>query len=77
MIQRLSDMVAGPGIQAGLPDGRWVRAVPSPFQGGLVDRCRDAWAVLSGRAYAIQWPKAGELEAALNPRERPTKGQHA
>jgi hypothetical protein len=40
-----------------------VRAVPEPNSG---NRWRAAWAVLTGRAYAISWPKAGELEKALS-----------
>lgn len=66
MIHRLGHMICPPGIEAGLPDGRWVRAVPEPFYGGIIDRMRDAWAVLCGEAYAVQWPKAGDLEDALN-----------
>lgn len=50
------------GAQAGLPDGRWVCAVPEPYSGG---RLRAAWWVLTGRAHAIIWPKPGELEDAL------------
>lgn len=69
MIHRLRDMVSGPGVQAGLPRGRWVRAVPLPFYGGLFDRCRDALAVIQGQAYAVRWPEAGELEDALSGRE--------
>jgi hypothetical protein len=65
MIHHLGDMVTGPGAQTRLPDGRWVRAVPLPFYGGLFDRCRDAWAVIRGDAYAVRWPEAGELEDAL------------
>jgi len=45
----------------------WVRAVPSPFYGGFFDRLSDAWAVLTERAYAVQWPLPGELEDALSP----------
>jgi len=44
----------------------WVRAVPEPFYGGLLDRIRDAWSVIRGETFAIYWPKAGELETALN-----------
>jgi hypothetical protein len=68
VIHQLRDMVSGPGVQAGLPGGRWVRAVPLPFYGGLFDRCRDAWAVIRGTAYAVRWPEAGELEDALGGR---------
>lgn len=43
----------------------WVRAVPAPFYDGLLARCVAAWAVLTGRAYPVRWPEAGELEQAL------------
>lgn len=45
--------------------GRWCRAVPVPYQAGLRLRLVAAWWVLTGRAYALRWPKPGELEAAL------------
>ena len=66
MIHRLGSMIGSPDVSAGLPDGRYVRAVPSPFYGGLFDRARDAWAVLRGNVFAVHWPADGELEAALN-----------
>lgn len=52
------------GAQAGLPDGRWVCAVPEPYSGG---RLRAAWWVLTGRAHALIWPKPGELEESIGP----------
>lgn len=51
-----------PGCQAGLPDGRWVYAVPEPYTAG---RLMAAWWVLTGRAFAFAWPKPGDLEDAL------------
>lgn len=45
--------------------GQWVRAMHEPFRGGLLDRLRDAVAVLSGRAFAVRWPRDGEFEQAL------------
>lgn len=68
-VHRICDIYR-PGVQAGLPDGRWVIAVPEPYTGNAIVA---AWWVLTGRAYALQWPKAGDLESALNvePRERP------
>lgn len=48
-----------PDCHAGLPDGRYVHAVCEPHDMG---RFRAAWWVLTGRAYAFLWPKAGELE---------------
>lgn len=57
------------GCQAGLPDGRWAFAVAEPY---TANRLVAAWWVLTGRAYALQWPKAGDLERALGhePKER-------
>ena len=49
-------------VGAGLPDGRYVAAVPEPYDG---NKLVAAWWVLTGRAYAVVWPKPGELEAAL------------
>lgn len=43
----------------------WVRAVPEPFYPNLLERFKDAWAVFCGQAYAVKWPKPGELEEAL------------
>lgn len=65
IIFELRDMIGSPDCQAGLPDGRYVRAVPEPFYDGLFARIRSAWEVICGRAYPIAWPEAGELEAAL------------
>jgi hypothetical protein len=57
-IHRLRDIYS-PSCQAGLPDGRWVAAVAEPYTAGKLNA---AWAVLTGRAYAFEWPKAGDLE---------------
>lgn len=70
MIHRLRDMIGTPNCQTEFPhafDGKtyWVRAVPEPFYGGLLDRIRDAAAILSGSAFAVHWPDAGELEDAV------------
>jgi hypothetical protein len=62
-IHRLADMIGSKDCQTGLLDGRWVRAVPLPFSG---NRFGAAWHVLTGNAYAIQWPEAGDLEKALS-----------
>lgn len=43
-----------------------VRPVPEPYWTFGFGRLRAAWWVLSGRAHAVIWPKAGDLEAALN-----------
>lgn len=70
MIHRLCHMIASESIQTLTPVGPR-RAVPLPFMGGLLDRLRDAWAVLKGfdnsgnGVAAVRWPKPGELEIAL------------
>lgn len=44
-------------------DGKlYVFAVAEPY---TADRLRAAWWVLTGKAYAFEWPKAGDLEAAI------------
>lgn len=58
-----------PDVSAGLPDGRWVAAVSEPYDG---NRLKAAWWVLTGRAYAFIWPKAGDLEAVFR-RDRPER----
>lgn len=54
-----------PCVHAGLPDGRWVLAVAEPYATNPIERLRAAWWVLTGRAVAFVWPKAGDLEKAL------------
>ena len=64
-----------PGVSAGLPDGRWVAAVCEPYPATFLERMRAAWWVLTGRAHAFLWPKAGDLEAiwaSENPTLRPS-----
>jgi hypothetical protein len=51
-----------PDVGAGLPDGRWVAAVCVPYPCTFFQRIRAAWWVLTGRAHAFLWPKAGDLE---------------
>jgi len=65
MIQRLRDMIGSRDCSAGLPDGRYVRAVPLPWNYRSRFNFRDAWAVFMGRAHAVKWPEPGELEDAL------------
>lgn len=65
-VHAIGDMIAPYGIEAGLPDGRVVRAVPEPYHLlGLVERFRAASWVFTGRAHAVVWPKHGDLEQAL------------
>lgn len=65
MIHRLRDMIGFADDSQRHPTMGYVRAVPLPFYGGLFDRLRDARAVISGKAFAVQWPEGGELEMAL------------
>ena len=58
-------MVGQSDTQVRSDEGRWYRAVPLPFPGGLFDRLRDAWLVITEHAYAVRWPEPGELETAL------------
>lgn len=55
-----------------------MRAIPEPY---TANRLVTAWWVLKGRAYAIIWPKHGELETALGVPERkqpwPSEGERA
>ncbi len=45
-------------------DGRevWVRAVCLPYHTFPIERVKAAWAVLTGKAHAVKWPKPGDLE---------------
>lgn len=61
---KLRDCISS-DAQVGLPDGRWVRAVPEPFD-SFRTRLTAAREVLFGRAVAMRWPEPGELEAALS-----------
>ena len=62
-IHRLQDIYS-PYVNSGLPDGRYVAAVAEPYTAGSLWA---AWAVLTGRAVAFQWPKAGDLEDIFQP----------
>jgi hypothetical protein len=63
---RLRDMIAPRGVEAGLANGGSARAVPEPFYYGIPMRFMAAWMVVTGRAVAVEWPQAGDLEKALN-----------
>ena len=60
-IHRLANMICGDAQQQDNL-GAWVRAVPLPYPGG---RLRAAWWILTGKAYAVQWPDPGDLERSL------------
>lgn len=66
MIHSIHQMIGRADTQARLPSGVWARAVPIPFVGGIIDRARDAWAILIADAFAVRWPRLGELEVALD-----------
>lgn len=63
MIYTIRSLVGTADCQSG-PDskGRWSRSIPVRYYGGYL---RAAWAVLRGRAVAVRYPVAGELEQAL------------
>jgi hypothetical protein len=67
MIFQLRDLIPSAQIGTPGPFGKYVRAMHEPFHGGLLDRMRDAWAVLKGpsHAVAVRWPKHGEFEQAI------------
>jgi hypothetical protein len=67
-IHRLCDLYA-PGVSCethvvrqGTRCTKWVRAVCEPYTAG---RLWAAWEVFCGRAYAFEWPKAGDLEKII------------
>lgn len=62
-VHRLSDMIGPDGAQStAFGISGYFRAVPLPYRGA---RFWAAWAVLTGKAYAVKWPEPGELEMAL------------
>jgi hypothetical protein len=55
--------IFSPQVMTEAPSGNgWVHAVAEPYDG---NRIVAAWWVLTGRAYAIEWPKPGDLENSL------------
>jgi hypothetical protein len=64
-IHKLADMVGSPNCSTQDSLGCWVRAVPIPYYSSIPDRFVAAWWVITGRAYAVTWPEAGDLERAL------------
>ena len=62
-VHRLKDMIGSRDTHStAFGFEGYFRAVPSPYRGG---RIRAAWAVLTGKAYAVKWPEPGEFEDAL------------
>lgn len=68
MIFKLQDLIPSRENEAKV-EGRWVRSMHLPFEGGLFDRLRDSWEIITGRAFAVRWPCHGELELILEERE--------
>jgi len=55
---KLTDDILDTGMTQQCPKtGRWLPAVPLPYYPEWPGRIRDAWAVLRGRAEAVQWPE--------------------
>lgn len=73
MIHKLRNMIGSNDTQAKTERG-WVWAVPLPFYGGLLDRIIDAIEVIKGNAFAVFWPRDGELEETLEQRVRSKTG---
>lgn len=65
MIFKLRDLIPRASCGTQIATGQWVRAMHLPFYDGLPERCRNAWAVITGRAVAVAWPKDGEFEQAI------------
>jgi hypothetical protein len=65
MIFSLGHLIPSARNGAQIETGQWVRSMHEPFCGGLIDRLRDAAAVVRGEAFAVRWPKDGEFERAL------------
>ena len=63
MIYTIRSLVGSADTTSPDAQGRWSRAIPLPFYGGYL---QGAWAVLRGRAVAVRYPVAGELELALH-----------
>lgn len=67
-IHRLRDMIASNGPQVSADGKIWYRAVPEPYHTFGFQRLRATWAVLTGKAHAVQWPEPGEFERILGSR---------
>lgn len=60
MIHRVRNLYS-PGVMTSADGRHYVFAVTEPWR----HRLADAWAILTGKAYAFAWPQAGEIEDAL------------
>lgn len=52
-----------PSCMVRVADDKYAYAVCEPYTAG---RLLAAWWVLAGKAYAFEWPKEGDLEAAID-----------
>lgn len=67
-VNRLSSMFPQSGQVQTQRNGRWVRAVAAPYRKNVFEALRAAWWVFTGKAEAVIWPEAGELEDAIDPK---------
>lgn len=54
--------IYSPHVHAQVEGTKYVFAVAEPYTAG---RLKAAWWVLTGKAFAFEWPKPGDLEAAV------------
>ena len=64
-IHQLHHVIAPPYVQSKLSDGSFGYSVLHPYPAKTLQRFRAAWWVLTGRAQAIKWPTADELNKVL------------
>lgn len=77
VIHRLDSMVGSADCATQDNLGAWVRAVPLPYSGTIFENIQAAWWILTGRAYAVRWPEAGDLERAIGVYRAPKKRKGA
>jgi len=82
-IHTLDRVFAGPDCQAGVERDigggtkvLWYRAVCEPYHTFGLERIKAAWAVLTGKAHAFQWPEPGDLERVIAPRDTSVSPQN-
>jgi hypothetical protein len=54
--------IYNPSVHQQVEGTKWALGVAEPYTAG---RLKAAWWVLTGKAFAFAWPKAGELEKAI------------
>lgn len=54
--------IYSPNVMTQVEGSKYAFAVCEPYTAG---RWRAAWWVFTGRAFAFEWPKAGDLEASI------------